>query len=51
MMPSIETANNIWLTCYSFHNWSLEVAGLDGEWDGKIGKLALGGTTMAITWI
>jgi len=31
-------ADNIWFTCCALHNWSLEVDGLSGEWEGQLGN-------------
>jgi hypothetical protein len=54
-LQGMETANNIWLTCCAFHNWLLEVDGLDGEWEGERGQLEPGDVVrhvpFAVQWL
>lgn len=34
----MDAADKIWKTCCAFHNWLLEVDGLDEKWDGVLGE-------------
>ena len=34
-----DAADKIWATCCAFHNWLLEVDGLDEPWEGALGEV------------
>lgn len=55
---STKSVDNTWLTCCAFHNWLLEVDGLDSPWDGvnaatsqwtgELGQLELSDVPLAL---
>jgi hypothetical protein len=37
---SVDSVNNIWLTCCALHNWLLEIDGMNEIWIGGVHTVA-----------